>query len=200
MGYTFFDRLVAQCRFRAAFAHLQPGSRVCDVGCGLEADFLRFAGRRIGYGVGVDYQVSKRESAVPSIICADIKGGLPFRSGTFDHAVMLAVLEHLDAPGVVLNEAFRILVPGGSLIMTWPNAAVDSILAITRRVGLTSPEMESEGHVARMPRETLTDLLDHIGFTNYLHQTFECGLNNLLVAHKPMGVREIPVALPSSSE
>ena len=199
MGYTFFDRFVAGCRFRAAFAHLQPGSRVCDVGCGLEAEFLRFAGQRISYGVGVDYQISKRENPAPSIICADIKRGLPFRSRTFDHVVMLAVLEHLDAPGVVLSETFRILVPGGTLIMTWPSAAVDSILAITRRVGLTSPDMESDQHVARLPRETLTGLLDGIGFANYVHRTFECGLNNLLVAYKPMGAREFPVALPSRS-
>jgi hypothetical protein len=54
--------------------------------------------------------------------------------------------------------------------------------------------MESDRHVPRLPLETLTSVLDHIRFTNYVHKTFACGLNNLLVAHKPVGTREFPVA------
>jgi hypothetical protein len=69
--------------------------------------------------------------------------------------------------------------------MTWPGGVVDSILIVTRAIGWTSPEMESEGHVARMPVETLTGMLSQIGFTGFVHKFFELGLNNLLVAHKP---------------
>jgi len=64
---------------------------------------------------------------------------------------MLAVFEHLVQPEAVLREASRILVPGGSLIMTWPAALVDPILNILHALHLISDEMESDEHQKRMP-------------------------------------------------
>src|SRR5215470_8295669 len=43
MPYTKVDQLIARMRFRAAYPHLRAGSRVCDLGCGLEMAFLDFA-------------------------------------------------------------------------------------------------------------------------------------------------------------
>jgi 2-polyprenyl-3-methyl-5-hydroxy-6-metoxy-1,4-benzoquinol methylase len=97
---------------------------------------------------------------------------------------MLAVLEHLAQPEVALREAHRILVPGGSLIMTWPNAAVDPVLHVLRKFGIVSQEMESEKHEARVPLQDLQIILRRIGFERGSHRTFEFGLNNLLVAGK----------------
>jgi SAM-dependent methyltransferase len=97
---------------------------------------------------------------------------------------MLAVLEHLDDPTAILTEAFRILKPGGSLILTWPSAAVDPLLNILRRLAIVSDEMESQEHHPRIPVDTLTDSLREIGFEQFLHRKFECRLNNLLVAFK----------------
>lgn len=59
----------------------------------------------------------------------------------FDHVTMLAVLDHLAEPAGVLAEAHRILRPGGSLIMTWPSAAVDPILEVLTRMGLVQDEL-----------------------------------------------------------
>jgi SAM-dependent methyltransferase len=151
----------------------------------LNAEFLRFARARIRFGVGLDYQVTATGEQRGAVVCANITRGLPIRSGSFDHAVLLAVLEHLKDPGALLREIHRILVPGGSLIMTWPSGVVDSILIVTRAIGWTSPDMESEEHVARIPVETLIGALSQIGFDGFVHKTFELGLNNLLVAHKP---------------
>jgi hypothetical protein len=98
---------------------------------------------------------------------------------------MLAVLEHLAEPESVLLEAHRILAAGGSLIMTWPNAAVDPVLHVLQRVGVVSPEMESDKHERRVPLGQLRATLWKIGFERASHRTFELGLNNLLVAYKP---------------
>ena len=181
MAYTAFDRFVAWRRFRAARPHIRPGTRVCDIGCGLEARFLQWLGPRIRGGVGLDYQVCHGAT----VVFTDITKGLPVKTAQFDHAVMLAVLEHLANPQEVLREAHRVLAPGGSLIMTWPNAAVDPILDVLHRVGVVSKEMESEKHEQRIPLATLQTMLREIGFTRFDHRTFELGLNNLMVAYKP---------------
>src|SRR5438093_388099 len=146
MAYTVFDRFVAWCRFRAARRYVSRAARVCDLGCGLGSDFLRWLGPQISVGVGVDVQVSATGSRAEHVVVGDIARGLPIVSSQFDHVVMLAVLEHLAEPEGALREAHRILAPGGSLIMTWPNAAVDPVLHVLRRLGIVSLALESDKH------------------------------------------------------
>jgi SAM-dependent methyltransferase len=184
MPYTAFDRFVAWCRFRAAWPYVRRHARVCDLGCGLGAEFLRWLGPGISLGVGLDVQVRGAEARGQRVVASDITRGLPLRSGQFDHVVMLAVLEHLAKPEGVLREAYRILAPGGSLIMTWPEAVVDPLLHVFRRLRLISPEMESDKHERWIPPEELRATLREIGFDVVAHRTFELGLNNLLVAHR----------------
>jgi ubiquinone/menaquinone biosynthesis C-methylase UbiE len=185
MAYTAFDRFVAWCRFRAAISHVRRHSRVCDVGCGIDAAFLRYAWPRIDRGVGIDYQpFSRRQKDCPALVQCDISRGIPLANETFDHAVMLAVLEHIQDPRPILTELFRILAPGGSLIMTWPQPIVDPILNLLHRAGAVSGEMESDKHQPRIPVDSLTAMLREIGFRDFKHKKFELGMNNLLVAWK----------------
>jgi SAM-dependent methyltransferase len=184
MAYTRLDQFIARMRFRAAYPCIRAGSRVCDLGCGLETAFLHYAAERVSYGVGMDDQVEDGICGRWRRIRADLTKTLPSESEQFDHVVMLAVLEHLAEPEFVLREAHRILAPGGSLIMTWPSAMVDPILAMLHRLRLVSDEMESEEHQKRIPAGILEGMLRCIGFSEFQHRRFEFGLNHLLVAFK----------------
>ena len=184
MAYTQLDQFIAKMRFRAAYPHLKPGSRVCDLGCGLEMAFLDFAEDKIAHGVGVDDQVESGTHGRWQRIHADLRARLPLQDAQFDHVVMLAVFEHLTQPEAVLREAFRILSPGGSLIMTWPAALVDPILNVMHGFHLISDEMESDEHQKRLPVSEIRKVLERVGFRELRHRTFELGLNNLMVAVK----------------
>lgn len=186
MSYTVFDRFVAWRRFRAAIQYVKPRSRVCDVGCGIEASFLRYAQSQISWGLGLDYQSFEGSDArhLPLVQC-DLTRGIPLTGGQFNHVVMLAVLEHIANPEPLLTEIFRILVPGGSIIMTWPEGIVDPILNILHAARIVSGEMESDQHQVRIPLSELIATLKKIGFIRFRHRRFEVGLNNLLVSWKP---------------
>jgi ubiquinone/menaquinone biosynthesis C-methylase UbiE len=187
MGYTAFDRFVARQRFRAAMPHLKPQSRVCDVACGLNADFLDFVADRIASGTGLDDQVAENGGGRWRYIRTDITKPFPLEDSSFDHVVMLAALEHLPQPEPVLRETFRVLAPGGSLIMTWPQPLVDPILGVLHKMRLVSDEMESQEHQRRVPLPRLLATLRQIGFSDFVHTRFELGMNNLLVASRATG-------------
>jgi len=44
--------------------------------------------------------------------------------------------------------------------------------------------MESDEHQKRIPVETLRTMLQEIGFQKFIHERFELGLNNLMVASR----------------
>ena len=98
--------------------------------------------------------------------------------------MMLAVLEHLTEPEKVLSEAYRVIAPQGSLILTWPSAMVDPILRVLHTLHLISDEMESDEHQKRIPVETLQKMLQRIGFQKFVYRRFEFGVNNLMVASR----------------
>ena len=184
MSYTSLDHFIARQRFRAAYPHIRKGARVCDLGCGLDTAFLDFAVERIARGVGVDDQVRDGAGGRWKRVRTDIRKPLPLETGEFDNVVMLAVLEHLPEPEPVLREAHRILAAGGSLILTWPSGMVDPILKVLHALRLVSDEMESDEHQKRIPVATLQQMLHRIGFNEFIHYTFELGLNHLMVATK----------------
>lgn len=102
---------------RAHLAALPPRARVLDAGCGEGVLVDEFHDRLDIEGVDANYtSKSVRYGSVTA---------LPYLESSFDHALCLDVLEHLsfDDQERALAELFRVVKPGGTLLVTVPNLA-----------------------------------------------------------------------------
>lgn len=94
--------------------------KILDVGCSTGA-FLRISPRQT-IGIDIDLvalKIAKDKGYEVSL--QDICQGTSFSDNTFSAIHMHAVLEHLKEPERALNEAKRILQPGGRLICLTPD-------------------------------------------------------------------------------
>lgn len=65
-------------------------------------------------------RLKRIEHADGKLLCADLYA-MPFQDNAVDVLLLIAVLEHVQRPEVVLNEAHRVLKPGGRVILLVPN-------------------------------------------------------------------------------
>jgi ArsR family transcriptional regulator len=108
-----------------ALGHLLPPLRVADLGCGegyLTVEASRWASRVIAVDRSPD--VLKRARALASrrrVSNVTWKRGelekLPVRDGSVDVALLSQALHHAENPGRALDEAVRILAPGGRVLI-----------------------------------------------------------------------------------
>jgi ubiquinone/menaquinone biosynthesis C-methylase UbiE len=102
-----------------------PGDRVLDVGCGRGWLVLSLCQAGLaGHGVDADPDaVEASKSCCPG---ADIRlyDGLhlPYPGSHFRAVTLIEVLEHVGDEAAVLEEIRRVLVPGGTLVLTTPHA------------------------------------------------------------------------------
>ena len=111
---TYIAKLALVRRYLAA---LPATTRVLDAGCGEGVLVDEFHGRLAIEGVDPNYASDRVRRG--SLIA------LPYGDGSFDRALCLDVLEHLDFAEQprALAELFRVLRPGGELLVTVPNLA-----------------------------------------------------------------------------
>lgn len=88
-----------------------------DLGCG-ESPFRDFFLQYSQQYVGVDWAGSYHDTRAD--IAADLNKPLPVESEAADTVVSLSVMEHLCEPQMMLDEAFRILKPGGAIVLQVP--------------------------------------------------------------------------------
>lgn len=124
-------RLVTAARAPSGAFDLRAGQVVVDVGCGpgsTTPELARALGPD-GLALGVDVSVpmltraaSDHQAANLGYLRADATD-LPFRGGTVDAVVSLALLQLVDDPAAVLAECARVLRPGGRatlMVPHWP--------------------------------------------------------------------------------
>lgn len=110
-----------------ALASGWQGGRALDFGCGAGGLTFRIA-EKCSATVGLDIEQYKLDFAAQqaarlgasnvSFVCTDT-GTLPFEDGSFDSIFCVDVIEHLPTPEKFVAEFFRVLKPGGQLLLSF---------------------------------------------------------------------------------
>lgn len=177
------DRARRQARMLASILQGQRDPAVIvDLGCGdgLATSVAARAcpGHRF---VGVDWSadaVRQARARGLTLVRASVDGSkLPLSTGTADVVIMSELIEHLVDTDVVLDEARRVLRPGGSLLLSTPNLAAwynRGLLAlgvqpvfseVSLRDVYGRPGSQVAGHLRMFTRRALVALLAARGFS-----------------------------------
>jgi SAM-dependent methyltransferase len=100
---------------------LPPRARILDAGCGSGRNMVELA--RHGEVTGVELSRTSAEIARGRHLGEVVEGSvleMPFAPDSFDLAVCLDVIEHLEDDRAALRELRRVLRPGGALLVTVP--------------------------------------------------------------------------------
>ena len=130
--------------------------QILDVGCGTGAmlDDLK----PFGDVVGADFspealQFCVTRGAPAALARADVRR-LPFADGSFDVVTAMDIIEHIDDDKAAASEIFRVLKPGGRLLVTVPAFS-----------SLWSEHDEALHHFRRYTTPHLKDLFQRVGLS-----------------------------------
>ncbi len=177
------DKLLASFRFSKVYkalknCHTLPHqTKIIDMGSG--KGLLINQLRQKGYDAwGIDLTPSK------NVIAADLNKILPVENNSIDVVTSLANIEHLEKPEVNLAEIYRMMKPGGKLILTTPSLAAKPILEFIAYKLKVIDEAEIRDHKFYYTKQTLSRDLIKVGFSKFKLSTFQLGLNLCVVAQK----------------
>lgn len=152
-----------------------------DIGCGRGFLLDRLADAGLGGLTGMDVYddvVSDRFAYARG----DVTQRLPFEDGTFECVVAGEIIEHVPDPDSLLREIRRVLVPGGTLVLSTPNMVswanrvlvpfgvqplgteTSSEIALGRRHRVLGQGNQVQGHLKVFTFRALTEILVRYGF------------------------------------
>ena len=140
---------------------LPAGARVLDVGCGRGVILGPLADRGFqAHGVEISAEAARGADPRAQIRIAPRLQDAGYAEDSFDEVVIWHVLEHLHDPRGTAAEAFRILRPGGRLVVAVPN--LSSLQA--RCTGAAWFHLDLPRHLYHFPLGALRRLLGDCGF------------------------------------
>ncbi len=174
--------------FVTASAALQGGDRVLDIGSGdgslslyIKDKFRRFCGAEISEKAA---RVAQKHGNLLSLM--DLNVSLSYKDNIFDAVTCLEVIEHLFDPYHLISEMYRVLRPGGQLVLTTPNIRNFRNLYTLIFKGMfphTTPDtfVWGGGHLHYFTRKDINTLLNKAGFNKI---SFSINQEQLLLSKK----------------
>jgi SAM-dependent methyltransferase len=149
-------------------AGVGAGSRVLDVGCG-SGELLRLAADRGAVAAGCDPSPAMLAIAARAAPEADLRRAgaeaLPWPDGAFDVVTAVNALHLTDDEEAALQEARRVLAPGGVVgLASWAEHALNDLDALEAAVAQADGEDASPDLPERLPGG-LEAMLTGSGFT-----------------------------------
>jgi SAM-dependent methyltransferase len=147
-GKGLLEPLLADLRAQRANklipASLREG-RILDIGCGSYPYFLAHTSFREKFAIDqipLPAHTATDLKIESYTLDLEVKPRLPFEDNFFEAVTLLAVVEHLDPSlmALLFKEVYRVLKPGGQVILTTPAAWSDGLLKLMARVRLVSAE------------------------------------------------------------
>ncbi|MHC4600938.1 MAG: class I SAM-dependent methyltransferase [Planctomycetota bacterium] len=154
------QRLRKKRKEAASYLPFRKTGRLLDIGCGL-GGFLKAASEEGWKPEGVEIVPEIATYAAKSFpVHATSLGNAPLEDGLFDVVRLNNVIEHLPSPREVVATSFRILRPGGLLIVSPPN--FDSLSVAV--CGAEWRYIAGDQHIYLFGPPTLRRLLEDGGF------------------------------------
>lgn len=178
------DKFIAQIRYKVVEKYVPVNGIVCDIGCGQEADFLVKNSIRIKRGYGFDFKIEDQIKG--NIVIKNNKNmvGTGLDAELVDVVFMIALLEHLDEPNIILAECNRILKKGGKVVLTTPTRLGKIFLEFMAFKLHIINEDEILEHKHYYTKNEIFDLFEKNGFTKYNYKKFTFGVNSMAVGIK----------------
>ncbi len=151
-------------------AALGRHTRLVDIGCG-GGHLLASATQRgwRSFGTDVSHEACTAAKSVGRAATQADAAALPLCDASVDVACLVNTLDHLPDPYATLREAYRVLVPGGHLVIRVPNAVFHR--SCVRLFAGLGPLARSRGwdrypvlHIFSFPPHGLRRIADRAGF------------------------------------
>ncbi len=136
-----------------------PPGRVLDVGCGLGFFLSAVDSQWEKHGVELSHFAAAHAQQFAKVHNGDLQSAA-YPDDYFDVIMLYHVIEHMNDPVMEIEEIFRVLKPGGTLVIGAPN--FDS--ACARRFGERYRMLHDPTHITLFSRESLDRFLWDHGF------------------------------------
>jgi 2-polyprenyl-3-methyl-5-hydroxy-6-metoxy-1,4-benzoquinol methylase len=174
--WKFIEFLLQNDRILKVKPFIPKNGVLVDIGCDLSSTLINQVKNQMNLCIGIDSVVENRSIDSVQFKRQTIEKTIDVPTNYAQVITMLAVLEHLDYPMAIVNECFRVLAPGGTLLITVPSPCNRYLLNFLAKLHLVRPEMIAQ-HKHYFTKEQLVALLAKAGFRGIEVHLFQFGLN-----------------------